>query len=149
MTFKEANEQVQPVSLFPRQAVFSRSPQLARQWNVLPQVRRSWARANGFAYLLLACPTFYHCCCCSLSPHKRKEDPETLHPICLSTRQACSSQEIKLSVTILQTQPPVSLQGSQYLPAVTSSYSITNANEVLHPLLYFRLFCSSASPESL
>lgn len=83
-----------------------------------------------------------------LSPNKRIENFETLHPVCLGSGRAHSSPAIRLSVSILQTQAPVSLQGSRYLPATASSPSITNTSEVLHPLLYFRPFCSSAS-ESL
>lgn len=134
-------------TLSPGWAVFSRRPRLAKQGNVLPWLRVSQAWVNDFAYLP-ARPIFSHSCCCSLSPNKRIENLETLHPICLGTGKAHSSPAIRLPVTILQTQARASLQRSQYLPAMTSSPLITNISEVLHPLLYYRPFCSSAS-ESL
>lgn len=121
MIFKEANGQFQPVSIIPKVDFLQQESPVSL--TVEHFALDDEGLGLGFAYLLLASLTFHHCCCCSLPHNKRKEDPEILHPICLGIRQVHSSQDVKLSATIFQTQPPVSFQGSQYLLVRTSPYS--------------------------
>lgn len=151
MNVKEANKQVQLVSIIPkrgwlqqehpvREAVVHSA--LGEEELCLGQ----WPCLNLDSFLL-ACSIFYHCCC-SLFPNKRKENP--FNPVNGNFPSNLSQHHIDLaphrfSVTMFQ----VSLCSSQHLPIMTSHYSITNANEVFHPLLYLRLFCPSASLETL
>jgi len=121
MTFKEANEQVQSISIIPKVGCLQQESPVSETVEHFALGEEELVLGKRLCLSPLACPTFYHCCCCPLPTNEEKTDPETLHTKCLSIRQARSSQDIKLSVTMLQTQPPVPFQGSQYLPAMTSS----------------------------